>query len=189
MTQKVDKYFGIKLAIDSFIDEYEYELLRKKLEGRRVTPKDSESTRVEVYIHKLDIAIKTKHLGLSPLDARLARLDVSIVMNPKAKQSKNIRFLNRLYDIETDPNVKVIARDHRILYSLTCDYCNENAGYSDVIVTEVMEGCDPKFKVLTVIATAHATPQLTKRIDNFAGKATTKMQFPLTRDIQLTLDF
>jgi len=192
MTQKVDEYFGVGLEIDPEIDEREYAELSRKLAERIKDMKHIDPKAVEVYIHKLNMNIKPKYLGLSPLQARLARLDVLVAINAKARESGLIWFLNRELPIRLDPQVEIKAHKYRVAYSLTGEYCNANNGYSDYIAALVRDGCLPKHKELTVTATAYATDRLKQKIGNLqhlGGKVTTKMRFPLTRDVQVTLIF
>lgn len=189
MTQKVDKYIGIQLSVDTEIDEYEYEGLKEKLSKRLKDTNDVDTQNVEIYIHKLDMVIKPKHLGITPLEDRLAKLNVTLQLNQKAKDSGLIWFLSpKAIPVRLDPDVQVKFRKYQISYSLTGLYCRKHESYSDYIATIVMKGCSPKFKILTVKATAHATNQLNEKISNFEGYATTKLPFPLTRDNQINLD-
>jgi hypothetical protein len=188
MAQQVEKFFGIRLAIDSYIDKHEYADLRRRLSGRVLEIQEAHKRKVWVYIHKLDITIREKHLGVRSLEDRLARLDVTIRINQKAKQSGFITFVDPNLAFRPDDEVEIKRRMARISYSLSGAYCARHAGYCDYIATLVADGCPPKFKTLGVTATAYPAAKLKRRIDNLET-ATTKLQFPLTGSIQLALDF
>ena len=192
MPQKVDKYFGIHLELDSFIDENEYEIIKEQLADRVRTLAKEHKQKIDVYIHKLDITIKPKHLGLSPLSARLSHLDITTCIPKKASQSKKIFFVNPLPDFSIDANVQVRRLKNRITYRLSGKYCEKNKSYHDYIATMVVDGCLPRYKKLIVKAAAYPEPKLKQRIENIfvdSDNVITKLQFPLTRDIQLTFAF
>ena len=189
MAQKVFDVFGIELNIDPDVNEDDYKSFHDQLVKHLKALPDIKIENVEVYIHQLRIRTEPTRFGVSPLQARLSKLDVSIQINKKAKESKLIWFLNPDLDIRMNPSVNVKARRHSISYSLPADYLENYDRYNDYIATIVKADLPEKLRKLRITGTAHATARFTQKILNFKGTTTTKMEFRLTKDRQLPLRF
>lgn len=187
MTQKIYKYFGIRLALDNEIDAKEYKNLVKKIAKRIKEEGTIDENKVEIYIHKLNISIKERHLGIAPVESRLASLNVTLQLSKSAIKSEKIEFLNRqIAAKDEEPEVKVEPKKHMLSYTLTGKYCHDHTSYSDYIATLVLPDCPAEFKSLDFKSVATPTEVFRRKL-NHIGPVITKFQFSLTKDIQITL--
>jgi hypothetical protein len=186
MSKKLKSRFGVTVDVNRDIPKDKYLALQQKLRAA-LTEAKLDPTKVQVYIHHLSISATEKHFQEGPLSRRMEHLTVNIAVPDEARRSRQISFLNHQIKIAYRNDIRIESRDFRMNYTLPGAHCEKHGEFDDYVALLVEPSCPEKLKKLKMTVTAHATANFRQKlINNLTGTAVTKIEFPLTQDIQLT---
>ena len=126
MTQKIHDYFGIRLDIQLATWDEEYSKYRSELVEHITLIEDIDLSNVEIYIYCLRLTIINTLFGVSPINARLSKLGITIRTNRTASRKGFIWFLNPDISNKFNSDIDIRSGRSKIAYSLSGEYLSQN---------------------------------------------------------------
>lgn len=188
--QKLKKYFGMTVSIVREVDSASYTQLTSTLRRWLDEHPDIKALRPELYVHKITFDIARNKFKVQGIENRVSSLRVSVAINPKQRQDKSMKFINHKVGHRLRPEVSHNHGDYENWYELKGEQLTSPTHFEEYLATLVLKPLSVNDRKVKFILSAQATPAYkSENLKNVKVPVVTKMDFPLNRDVQLTLHF
>ena len=188
--QQIHRFFGLTVQIVREIDASSYTELMDTFKKWLEQNQNIEGSRPELYIHKLAFDITPSKFKVVGIENRVQTLRITVAINPQQRKKKTMKFINDKVGHRLQPAIKHKFGMYENWYELSGKQLTTSGHFEEYLATAILKNVPERDrKVTCAISAAPTATYGVQTLKNIEGPVVTSLNFPLRKDVQLTLGF